>query len=134
MPFLDRIHQQRSPTSLPAPRKRIPELRATEANRENRRDDDDSVVSYPTGISFSGDLTDQALAAKPTPHTIDRAKDRARLDRSLQKESPIALSRACSRQIGATTAEPPKKNSLVAFSRAYTYPKPKLSSENVQNY
>ena len=131
--LLDRIRQSRSPSSLPSSRRRSPEIRASEANKENRRDDDNTVMSDPTGMSFLRDLTDQALAAKLTPHTIDRAKDRARLDRALQKDGPIAFSRAYSRQNGGTIAEPPKKDSPVAFSRAYTKPKAGLSSENVQN-
>jgi hypothetical protein len=131
--LLDRIRQSRSPSSLPGSRRRSPEVRASESNKENHRQDDDTVLSDPTGMSFLRDLTDQALAAKLTPHTIDRAKDRARLDRALQKDSPIAFSRAYSRQNAGTTAEAPKRDSPVAFSRAYTNPKAGLSSENIQN-
>lgn len=131
--LLDRIRQSRSPTSLPGSRRRSPEVRAREADKENQRRDDETVMSDPTGMSFLQDLTDQALAAKLTPHTLDRAKDRARLERALQKDSPIAFSRAYARQNTATNAEAPQKDNLVAFSRAYANPKAVLSSENVKN-
>jgi hypothetical protein len=131
--LLDRIRQSRSPSSLPGSRRHSPEASTGDANKENHRHDAGSVLSDPTGMSFLRDLTDQALAAKLTPHTIDRAKDRARLDRALQKDSPIAFSRAYSRQNGRAKAQPPKKDSPVAFSRAYANPKGGLTSEDVLN-
>jgi hypothetical protein len=131
--LLNRIRQSRSPSSLPGSRRHSPEESAGEANKENRHHDGGSVLSDPTGMSFLRDLTDQVLATKLTPHTIDRAKDRARLDRALQKDSPIAFSRAYSRQNGSATAQLPKKDSPVAFSRAYTNPKASLTSGDVQN-
>ena len=131
--LLERIRQSRSPSSLPGSRRRSADARASEANKENRRNDDDTVMSDPTGMSFLRDLTDQALAAKLTPYTIDRAKDRARLERALQKDSPIAFSRAYSRQSRGPTTESLKKDNPVAFSRAYTNFKPSSSRENVDN-
>lgn len=132
---LDRIRQSRSPSSLPGSRRRSPEVSASEANKENRLNhdrDDDTVLSDPTGMSFLRDLTDRDLAAKLTPHTIDRAKDRARLDRALQKDKPIAFSRAYHRQNAGKLAEAARKDSPVAFSRAYKNPAASLSSDNLQ--
>jgi hypothetical protein len=131
--LIDRIRRSRSPSSFPGSRGRSPQVHASDANKEHHHHDDDTVLSDPTGMSFLRDLTDQALAAKLTPHTIDRAKDRARLDRALQKDSPIAFSRAYSRQNAGSTVGAPQKDSPVAFSRAYTNSKPGLSSENIQN-
>jgi hypothetical protein len=131
--LLDRIRQSRPPSSLPDSRRRSPEASAGEANKENHRHDGGSVLPDLTEMSFLRDLTDQDLAAKLTPHTIDHAKDRARLDRTLQNGKSMEFSRAYLRRNGSARAEPPKKKSPTAFSRAYTNPKASLASENVQN-
>ena len=57
--LLDRIRQSRPPASLPGSRTRSSEGRAREADKENEHQDDETVMSDPTGMSFLRDLTDK---------------------------------------------------------------------------
>lgn len=62
----------------------------SESGEENTVDDRVETVSEPATWDFvQNEMTDRVLAAKLTPHVIDRAKDRARLDRLRQSRIPI---------------------------------------------
>lgn len=92
---LDQMRKSASPTSLRGSRRSSPRTRSTanhvEEKGENKENvlDDGTAVSQPSGISFLENMTDQVLAAKLTPHTLDRARDRVRLERALQRDSPM---------------------------------------------
>ncbi|KAL9112183.1 MAG: hypothetical protein Q9227_003560 [Pyrenula ochraceoflavens] len=83
-----------SPLSFRSSRRNSPRPRSF-ADRVQEVEDKENYVEGQTdgtrasGLSFLDNMTDQALAAKLTPHTIDRARDRARLERALHKDSPV---------------------------------------------
>jgi len=52
-------------------------------------DNVDTVSDAPTLDFIQNEMTDRVLAAKLTPHVVDRAKDRARLDKLRQSRIPI---------------------------------------------
>ncbi|EXJ82972.1 hypothetical protein A1O3_06789 [Capronia epimyces CBS 606.96] len=60
------------------------------AGKEAMVDDRVEVYSEPATLDFvQNEMTDRVLAAKLTPHVVDRAKDRARLERLRQNRIPI---------------------------------------------
>jgi hypothetical protein len=68
----------------------IPNRFTLDGNKENLLEEVTSL-SEASGLSFLKDITDQKLAAALTPHTIDRAKDRIRLERAINNDRPIGL-------------------------------------------
>ncbi|KAL9617791.1 MAG: hypothetical protein Q9160_007445 [Pyrenula sp. 1 TL-2023] len=92
---LDQVRTSASSMSLRGSRRASPRTRSTvndvEEKGENKENvlDDGTAASQPSDMSFLENLTDQVLAAKLTPHALDRAKDRARLERALQRDSPM---------------------------------------------
>jgi len=130
--LLGRFRLSRSPSRIPRPRRRDPDPGLEDDNKENERLERETVFSEPSGMSFLRELTDQALAAKLTPHTIDHSKDRARLDKALQKDSPIAFSRAYARGKANPLPNDARKEFPVAFSRASTRRKADLTPENLR--
>lgn len=58
--------------------------------KENRNLDTPDNLSEPATLDFiNNEMTDRVLAAKLTPHVVDRAKDRARLEKLRQSRIPI---------------------------------------------
>ncbi|KAF7509915.1 hypothetical protein GJ744_007229 [Endocarpon pusillum] len=100
---LDRIRSSHSPLTFRSSSRNTPQPQAADADKENQREE--TGLTDASGMSFLENMTDQVLAAKLTPHTQDRARDRARLDKAVQKTTPLAFSKA---QVGsrhALTAE-----------------------------
>lgn len=96
---LNRIRSSQSPLNFRSSSRNTPQPQAEDANKENQGDD--TGLSHASGMSFLEDITDRDLAAKLTPHTQDRARDRARLDKAIQKTTPLAFSKA---QVGSRHA------------------------------
>lgn len=96
---LDRIRTSQSPLKFRSHSRNTPQPQAADANKENLRDDADQTEA--SGMSFLENMTDQVLAAKLTPHTQDRARDRARLEKAVQKTTPLAFTKA---QVGSKNA------------------------------
>ena len=100
---LNRIRSSQSPLTFRGSSRNTPQPQAADADKENQREE--TGLTDASGMSFLENMTDQVLAAKLTPHTQDRARDRARLDKAIQKTTPLAFSKA---QVGsrhALTAE-----------------------------
>ncbi|KEF61387.1 uncharacterized protein A1O9_02953 [Exophiala aquamarina CBS 119918] len=58
--------------------------------KENHPLDKADIVSDPPTLDYlHNEMTDRVLAAKLTPHVVDRAKDRARLEKLRQSRIPI---------------------------------------------
>ena len=93
----DRIRKSHSPVSIRSQRRNSPRPNGhgmpPPENKENVLQDE-TEMSKASDLSFINQLTDQELAAKLTPHALDRARDKARLQRAVQRDSPIAFSRA----------------------------------------
>ena len=90
---VDRLRRS-SPGPLRNSRRNSPRPRSVidliqEAESKENLLEGDTDATQASGMSFLENMTDQALAAKLTPHAIDRAKDRVRLERALQKDSPM---------------------------------------------
>ena len=96
---LDRIRSSQSPLTFRGISRNTPQPQTNDANKENHGDD--IGLTDASGMSFLENMTDQVLAAKLTPHTQDRARDRARLDKAIQKTTPLAFSKA---QVGSRHA------------------------------
>ncbi|KKY26750.1 hypothetical protein UCRPC4_g01441 [Phaeomoniella chlamydospora] len=96
--LLNRRMKQDSPVMMRNSRRSSPLPIGGVSDRENNTkgivDDNNTAVSRISDLSFLDEMTDQDLAAKLTPHAVDRAKDKARLQRAVQRDSPIAFSRA----------------------------------------
>ncbi|KIX03076.1 uncharacterized protein Z518_06626 [Rhinocladiella mackenziei CBS 650.93] len=74
-----RTSQESTPVQLPI-----------DAEKENLLDSCIETASEPSTLDFiRNEMTDRVLAAKLTPHVIDRAKDHARLERLRQSRIPI---------------------------------------------
>lgn len=91
---LERIRRSASPMSLRGSRQNSP--RSLSAMRDVEEADNkenvleaETALSQPSGMSFLESMTDQVLAAKLTPHTLDRARDKARLEKALRQDSPM---------------------------------------------
>ncbi|ERF75327.1 hypothetical protein EPUS_00119 [Endocarpon pusillum Z07020] len=100
---LNRIRSSQSPLTFRSSSRNTPQPQAADADKENQREE--TGLTDASGMSFLENMTDQVLAAKLTPHTQDRARDRTRLDKAVQKTTPLAFSKA---QVGsrhALTAE-----------------------------
>lgn len=92
------IRKSKSPVSIRRQRRESPQpnmngAHMPEENKENLIQDD-TEMSRASDLSFLNQLTDQDLAAKLTPHAMDKARDKARLQRAIQRDSPITFSRA----------------------------------------
>ncbi|EXJ87830.1 hypothetical protein A1O1_04757 [Capronia coronata CBS 617.96] len=86
----DEADENKSLTQKRASRESTPVQSPSETGRENMVDDRVESYSEPPTLDFvRNEMTDRVLAAKLTPHVIDRAKDRARLDRLRQSRIPI---------------------------------------------
>ena len=72
------------------------------ADKENVDRDDATTMSDPSGMSFLQGLTDQSLAAKLTPHTVDHARDRARIEKAIGNDRPIAFRHGYRSKYGLT--------------------------------
>ncbi|KAH0848308.1 hypothetical protein FOPE_02184 [Fonsecaea pedrosoi] len=73
--------QQLTPVRSPSP---------AHAEVQNPMDDPVESLSEPPTLDFlKNELSDRILAAKLTPHVVDRAKDRARLEKLRQSRIPI---------------------------------------------
>ena len=75
----------------PTNHERLAQLYDAGADKENVERDDATTMSDPSGMSFLQGLTDQSLAAKLTPHAVDHAKDRARIEKAVRNDRPIAF-------------------------------------------
>ena len=96
---INRIRSSQSPLNFRSSSRSTPQPQAVDANKENQFDD--TELTNASGMSFLENMTDRDLAAKLTPHTRDRARDRARLDKAIQKTTPLAFSKA---QVGSKHA------------------------------
>jgi len=96
---LNRIRSSQSPLNFRSSSRNTPQPQAADHNKENQSVD--AGLTDASGMSFLENMTDQVLAAKLTPHTQDRARDRARLDKAVQKTTPLAFSKA---QVGSRHA------------------------------
>jgi len=96
---LNRIRGSQSPLNFRSSSRNTPQPPVGDANKENQRGETEWTEA--SGMSFLENMTDQVLAAKLTPHTQDRARDRARLDKAIQKTTPLAFSKA---QVGSRHA------------------------------
>ncbi|KIY03468.1 uncharacterized protein Z520_00159 [Fonsecaea multimorphosa CBS 102226] len=75
------VSQQLTPVQSPSP---------TRAETERPVDERVESLSEPPTLDFvKNELSDRILAAKLTPHVVDRAKDRARLEKLRQSRIPI---------------------------------------------
>ncbi|OQV03800.1 hypothetical protein CLAIMM_08796 [Cladophialophora immunda] len=75
------VSQQLTPVQSSSP---------SRANMQSPVDDRVESLSEPPTLDFlKNELTDRVLAAKLTPHVVDRAKDRARLEKLRQSRIPI---------------------------------------------
>ena len=102
---LERMRLSQSPVTLRDSRHGNPQFKLHGSDKENCHTDEMTGLSAASGFSFLQSITDRDLAEKLTPHTIDHAKDRARLDRAIQKDSPIAFSKAILKSRSGLTAE-----------------------------
>ena len=75
-----RIKRQQSPSVV------------SDHNKENEQEW--TGITNATDLSFLNNLTDQNLAAKLTPHALDKVRDRGRLERAIQQPSVLAFRRA----------------------------------------
>lgn len=96
---VNRIRSSQSPLTFRSSSRNAPQAPATEVDKENHSDH--NGLTDVSGMSFLENMTDQVLAAKLTPHAQDRARDRARLDKAIQKTTPLAFSKA---QVGSRHA------------------------------
>ena len=116
--LLERLKRSTDPRFLPRSRKGTPDARSEVRNKENTRAIEESP-SEASGISFLQGLTNQDLAAKLVPHTVDRAKDRERLEMALMRKGPIAFNRAHTRPKPSPGSDSGRGN-MVTFSKAHS--------------
>lgn len=88
-------------------------------DKENYTNDPREILSEPTTLDFlQNEMTDRVLAAKLTPRVVDRAKDRARLEKLKQIQIPIDFKVNGSRSNGATpNGRLYERNTLAGLSK-----------------
>ncbi|OAP63327.1 hypothetical protein AYL99_02554 [Fonsecaea erecta] len=94
------VSQQPTPVQSPSP------VRAADERGES--------LSEPPTLDFvKNEMTDRVLAAKLTPHVVDRAKDRARLEKLRQSHIPINFGEKSKEE--QTNVEP-RRNGLASVA------------------
>ena len=100
--FMNQPEPPRRSPFLPTNHQRLATYTEDDPQKENLNVDDAVSMSDPSGMSFINQLTDQDLAVKLTPHTVDHAKDRARIQRAVQSQRPIAFRHGYKSRLGLT--------------------------------
>lgn len=86
--------------------------------KENRNLDTPDNLSEPATLDFiNNELTDRVLAAKLTPHVVDRAKDRARLEKLRQSRIPIDFKNSPKLKEKSVNGQAYQRNSIGNLSR-----------------
>lgn len=86
--------------------------------KENRNLDKADVLSEPATLDFiQNELTDRVLAAKLTPHVVDRAKDRARLEKLRQSRIPIDFKNSPKFKDKGLNGQAYQRNTMGALSK-----------------
>ncbi|RVX68177.1 hypothetical protein B0A52_08685 [Exophiala mesophila] len=103
----------------PPPDPTAPSENLPDDDKENDTNDPRESLSEHTTLDFlKNEMTDRVLAAKLTPRVVDRAKDKARLEKLKQSHIPIDFRANGSRSNGATpNGRLSERNTLPGLSR-----------------
>jgi len=120
-----------SPPKSQSSRATTPTQEYANAVKDETVDGKMESLSEASGMSFLAQMTDQNLAAKLTPHTINRAKDKARLAKVLNASEPISFGLKLDQNgIASNRPSPGSASGLrkpIAFANARNQKPPDLS-------
>ena len=111
--FTDQHEPLKRSPFLPTNHQRLATFGEDDLKKADGETGDAFTMSDPSGQSFLNQLSDQNLAVKLTPHTVDYARDRARIQRAVQNQRPIAFRHGYKSKLGLT------KENLVDYGTSH---------------